>query len=355
MSDPVPASRERAKIFTDFSLSLIGADPKNVRFYSTVAGGLDRMDDGAAIRALPEQYRLSYPAVLNLGRLYASLSTTSQHELIGMAGHQMRRGSPYCRYTPQLFVFLAKYFDFSRAFETVLEYLKMDELGWYSLLAVSDFIAHDHISISDSALETETRKLIEKLKSLENETYVKWRTLPSEGGHGPAYVAYWRTKNTAHKIVSQTLEVRRIRLAKGLADSPVLRERLVHTTFKTGDPALDGLLQSAQSKFLSNNHDLRKEALEKLWDSWERLKTLEPGRDKKDSTRVLLDKVATEPDFRESLEAEAKALTEIGNNFMIRHTEVGKIQIASPEQVEYFFHRMFSLIRLILRSTGRGG
>ena len=150
-------------------------------------------------------------------------------------------------------------------------------------------------------------------------------------------------------------EVRRVRLEKGLADTPVLRDPLFHATFKTGDPSLDGLLQSAQSKFLSNDPDLRKEALEKLWDSWERLKTLEPGKEKKDSVRILLDKTTTEPAFRESLEAEARALTEIGNNFMIRHTEVGKIPIASAEQVEYFFHRMFSLIRLILRSTGRGG
>lgn len=312
------------------------------------------MDDGSIIR-IPERYELSYPAVLNLGRLYASLDTPGQHQLIGMAGHQMRRDSPFCRYTPQLFVFLAKYFDFGRAFETLLEYLKMDELGWYSLLAVSDFIAHDHPSISDATLETQTKKLIEKLNALENETYEKRLTLPHEGGHGPAYVTYWRTKNTANKIVEEIIEVRRVRLEKGLADSPVLREPLVLATFKTGDQILDILLQSAQTKFLSNDSALRKEALEKLWDSWERLKTLEPGKDKKDSARALLDKTATEPVFRDCLEVEAKALTEIGNAFMIRHTEIGKIPVVSAEQVEYLFHRMFCVIRLILRSTGRGG
>jgi hypothetical protein len=313
------------------------------------------MDDGAVIRPAPERYQLSYPAVLNLGRLYASLDTSGQHQLIAMAGHQMRRDSPYCRYTPQLFIFLAKYFDFGRAFETVLEYLKMDELGWYSLRAVSDFIAHDHPSISDSAFEAETKTLIEKLKALESETFEQWHTLPSEGGRGPEYVAYWRAKNEATKIVKQMLEVRRLRVEKGLADSPVLREPLIHATFKTSDTALDGLLQSAQTKFLSGNPALRKEALEKLWDSWERLKTLEPGKDKKDSTRILLDRVTTEPTFRASLEAEAKALTDIGNSFMIRHTEIGKIPISAAEQTEYLFHRMFSLIRLMLQSTGRGG
>jgi hypothetical protein len=159
----------------------------------------------------------------------------------------------------------------------------------------------------------------------------------------------------ANKVVQQFFEVRRVRLEKSLSDSPVLREPVLHATFKTGNPLLDGLLQSAQSKFLSGNLELRKEALEKLWDAWERLKTLEPGKDKKDSVRALLDKVATEPAFRGSLEVEAKELTEIGNNFMIRHTEIGKIPITSAEQVEYLFHRMFALIRLVLRSTARGG
>src|SRR5258708_12242309 len=144
MTDPVRASAERAKIFKDFSLILTRADPKNVRFYSTLAGAPDRMGDGAVIRALPEQYQLSYPAVLNLGRLYASLDTTSQHQLIGMAGHQMRRDSPFCQYTPQIFVFLAKYFKFGPALETVLQYLKMDQFTWYSPLPSSHFIAHHH-------------------------------------------------------------------------------------------------------------------------------------------------------------------------------------------------------------------
>jgi hypothetical protein len=66
---------------------------------------------------------------------------------------------------------------------------------------------------------------------------------------------------------------------------------------------------------------VRRESLEKLWDAWERLKTLEPGKDKKASTTALLDKVSSEPMFRAYLEHEATRLTEIGNTFMIRHTE----------------------------------
>jgi hypothetical protein len=148
-------------------------------------------------------------------------------------------------------------------------------------------------------------------------------------------------------------EVRRMRLEKRLEDSPVLRT-VIAGAFKTGDATLDELLGVAQSKFLSGNADLRKEALEKIWDAWERLKTLEIGKDKKDSARVLLDKATGDPAFRQTLDDEARALSAIGNSYMIRHTEVGKTSLSSPEQVEYLFHRMFSLMRLIMRATGRG-
>ena len=85
------------------------------------------------------------------------------------------------------------------------------------------------------------------------------------------------------------------------------------------------------------------------------MKTLEPGKDKKASTRALLDRVTTEPTFRDRLEQEANQLTDIGNKFMIRHTEKDKVPICESAQVDYLFHRMFSLIHLLLRASRRGG
>ena len=115
------------------------------------------------------------------------------------------------------------------------------------------------------------------------------------------------------------------------------------------------MLEVARQKFLNRAPDVRRESLEKLWDAWERLKTLEPGKDKKTSTKALLDKVTADPAFRERLETEATQLTDIGNKFMIRHTETDKVPIVASEQVDYLFHRMFAAIRLVLKATGRGG
>lgn len=132
----------------------------------------------------------------------------------------------------------------------------------------------------------------------------------------------------------------------------ILRELLQYAKFHTGDADLDELLNSARIKFLDPHLDARKESLEKLWDAWERLKTLESG-DKRESIRILLEKSSPEINFRERINTEAKELTEIGNKFRIRHSEVGKIQIESSNHVDYLFHRLFALIYLILKSTDR--
>lgn len=134
----------------------------------------------------------------------------------------------------------------------------------------------------------------------------------------------------------------------------ILRESLTAAVFQTGEDILDELLERARAKFLSREPAVRKESLEALWDAWERLKTLEPGRDKRESTARLLDKGATEPTFRAVvLESDARLLTDIGNGFMIRHTEQGKIPIGDDEHVDFLFHRLFALIYLLLKKSGR--
>jgi hypothetical protein len=133
-----------------------------------------------------------------------------------------------------------------------------------------------------------------------------------------------------------------------------LREALIQAAFHTGDDALDQLLERARVRFLNRDPAIRKESLETLWDAWERLKSLEGG-DKRASTARILDRAAGEPRFRELLETEARLLTDIGNNFMIRHAEVNKTPIADEEHVDFLFHRLFAVIRLLLKKSNRGG
>lgn len=134
---------------------------------------------------------------------------------------------------------------------------------------------------------------------------------------------------------------------------PVLREQLASARFQTQDRRLNELLETARSKFFTHHPNTRRESLEHLWDAWERLKTLGEGSDKKEQTADILVRVSGKdsPKFREALEREAKELTWIGNKLMIRHSEVGQEPLAKDEHVDYLFHRLFSLIWMILKTA----
>ena len=133
---------------------------------------------------------------------------------------------------------------------------------------------------------------------------------------------------------------------------PVLREELASTELVTGNSELDRLLESARRKFLSPNEEIRREALLELWDAWERLKTIGVGPNKKVQITSLLDDAVGSalPKFRARLETEAIELTSIGNDHQIRHTEVTQEKIENGEHVDYLFHRLFSMIQLILKT-----
>lgn len=132
---------------------------------------------------------------------------------------------------------------------------------------------------------------------------------------------------------------------------PVLHEDLIQASFRTDDPHLNKLLDTATRKYIDRNPESRKEGLDLLWDAWERLKTL-GGGDKKTQTLSMLDDAAgnTSPKFRAALEKEAKELTKMGNQLSIRHTETDQEQLARTEHVDYLFHRMFSLVNLVLQT-----
>lgn len=134
--------------------------------------------------------------------------------------------------------------------------------------------------------------------------------------------------------------------------APVVGEAIAAASFNTGDGDLDRLLTTAIAKFSDPDPAIRAEGLEKLWDAWERLKTL-LAADKKQGIADLIEQAVPEPNLRAQIETEAKALTEIGNKFMIRHTETDKPKLEALEQVEYLFHRMFALIYMLLKAAGR--
>jgi len=130
---------------------------------------------------------------------------------------------------------------------------------------------------------------------------------------------------------------------------PVLKEALGDTVFQTKDKTLNKMLEDARQKFLNSDSAVRRESIERLWDCWERIKSLERPDDKKASITLLLNKAATQTEVREMLEEEARKLTDIGNSFHIRHTEVQQTLVSDNHIIDYLFHRLFCMIMLVLR------
>lgn len=130
---------------------------------------------------------------------------------------------------------------------------------------------------------------------------------------------------------------------------PVLGEELKRTLFNTGDRTLDNMLDECRAKFSDPNPLVRREALERLWDAWERLKSLADPSSKKSSVKIILDAITSVPSLRERLEAEATELNSIGNSHLIRHSEVSQVPVIDVDHVDYLFHRLFAMIQLMLR------
>ena len=132
----------------------------------------------------------------------------------------------------------------------------------------------------------------------------------------------------------------------------VLGNDLRRTVFNTGDRTLDNMLEECRAKFSDRNPLVRREALERLWDVWERLKSLADPSDKKKSVKIILDTVTSEPSLRARLEDETTELNSIGNSHLIRHSEVNQVPVIDVDQVDYLFHRLFAMIQLMLRKKG---
>lgn len=110
------------------------------------------------------------------------------------------------------------------------------------------------------------------------------------------------------------------------------------------------LLTEAISLFRQPYPESARDAVEKIWDALERLKTYYTDLDKKGSaSKIINDMAGGNTNFVTLFNAEFKALTDIGNDYRIRHHETSKIDITDPRHYDYFFNRCLSLIALAIQ------
>lgn len=110
------------------------------------------------------------------------------------------------------------------------------------------------------------------------------------------------------------------------------------------------LLQEALVLYKQPYQGSRRNAVEKIWDALERLKTYYTSMDKKDSASQIVNDIAGgQASFVELFDEKFKALTKIGNNYRIRHHETDKIDITDDRHFDYFFNRCLSLVALAIQ------
>lgn len=134
------------------------------------------------------------------------------------------------------------------------------------------------------------------------------------------------------------------------ADTQIDESKEIVQTIK--EPGLKDLINEAVSFYKHPNPAIYRSAVEKLWDALERVKTfyVPAGMDKKKSVETLIKSMANnQQHFFDLFTTEFRTLTEIGNNYRIRHHETDKYDISDDNYYEYFFNRCFALIVLAIK------
>ena len=124
--------------------------------------------------------------------------------------------------------------------------------------------------------------------------------------------------------------------------SAVVEEQLRRRLPATRDDAFDTLLETAIHKFTDPDPRVRRDALEKLWDAFERSKTMLHA-DKRKGAKALIASCAASPREAEMLDAEMRELTALGNQLAIRHHETGTSPFGEAT-VDHLFARMYALL-----------
>lgn len=130
----------------------------------------------------------------------------------------------------------------------------------------------------------------------------------------------------------------------------VLDDQVMQEVEQVSEIGLKELIQDALFRHRQPHPSSHRDAVEKIWDAFERLKSFYIMFDKKKSSMQIVNDIAGyQNDFVALLNEEFKRLTDIGNNFRIRHHETDKIEIIDDKHIDYFFNRCLSLVALSIQ------
>lgn len=139
-------------------------------------------------------------------------------------------------------------------------------------------------------------------------------------------------------------------LIERTADYEPLTSEIVPEIEKIRELGLKELLDLAIEKHRQSDLQSHRDATEKLWAAFERLKTYYPELRKNISADKVIEAMSgNQKEFIELFTTEFKALTDIGNSFSIRHHETSQVDVKDMRYYDYFFNRCLSLIALAIQ------
>ncbi len=139
------------------------------------------------------------------------------------------------------------------------------------------------------------------------------------------------------------------RTIERLTESDQQIDNVLNTVDRITEKGLKDLLVESIKLYKSPQKENNHLATEKIWDALERLKTIYSS-DKRKSLAKIITKISDENEpYKELFNKEFSELTNIGNNFRIRHHELTKVEISNKWYYDYFFNRCLSLISLTVK------
>lgn len=145
-------------------------------------------------------------------------------------------------------------------------------------------------------------------------------------------------------LLNQDGEVERV------IENDVITPDVIETALSVNEKGTRDLLKEAIALHRSHDPNAARDSVEKLWDAFERLKTYYTHLDKKGSVEQIINSISGgKQEYIKLFNDEFKQLTDIGNDYRIRHHETNKIDIEDTRYYDYLFNRCFSLVALTVQ------
>ncbi len=158
--------------------------------------------------------------------------------------------------------------------------------------------------------------------------------------------------NELFEICGLQYQLTEERIVERIVDDGFLIEESKPIIEAMPEKELKKLVEEAIALHKSRKQEDHHLATEKIWDAFERLRSyyIKEEKDKKASANRIIDEISQgDSVYKDLFTKEFLELGAIGNNYRIRHSEIGKTDIPNDDYFDYFFSRCFAMIVLALK------